>query len=301
MAAGSGYRAGSNACEPHVSIFQYCQSWMMPSIGGGTESCTTADTSRAQTAVTNLASLSEFVRLHRRSRTLVFGVVSLHSTHTWLLRTWLASAGLKAEEDVRLVVVPPPQMPANLGAGNLDGFCVGEPWNSVAIARGDGWCAGTSCQLASGHPEKVLVLRGDFARDAAGRQLALTAALLEACYFCADPANRESILRLLARREYLGLPVEQLAPAWTGRFPIGDGTVIDRPDFLIFSREDSNDPSTDKAGWVTQHILDPAARSLLPPLELGRIFRSDLFVRARDQVQNHPLHETASETCHLAA
>ena len=245
----------------------------------------------ARSGVRDLASLAEFVRMHRRSRRLVFGVVSLHSTHAWLLRSWLASGGIHADDDVHVVVVPPPQMASHMAAGNLDGFCVGEPWNSVAISRRVGWCAALSSELAPGHPEKVLALRGSFAADPEGRSERLTAALLEACTLCAEPAHRDNILQLLSRKEYLALPASQLAPALTGRFPRGDRRVDQVPDLLVFHRDDSNDPSTDKAGWVVQNILEPSVRNRFTPLELGRIFRSDLFAAAQESLFSRPRHE----------
>jgi len=235
-----------------------------------------------RSGVSDLPSLADYIRKNRRSRRLVFGVVSLHSTHAWLLRSWLAKAGVRADTEVHIVVAPPPQMPTHLAAGNLDGFCVGEPWNSVAVAQGSGWCAAASCELAPGHPEKVLAMRGSFAGDPEGRTLLLTLALLEAGAMCADPARREDLVQLLARREYLGLPASQIAPALTGRFPRGDRRTSALPEFLVFAHDQSSDPTTEKAAWVVQHLLEPALRSQLTPLELGRIFRSDLFQAAHD-------------------
>ncbi|MBL9172772.1 MAG: ABC transporter substrate-binding protein, partial [Verrucomicrobiales bacterium] len=218
------------------------------------------------------------------------------STHAWLLRSWLAAGGIHADQDVHVVVVPPPQMASHMAAGNLDGFCVGEPWNSVAVSRRVGWCAALSSELSPGHPEKVLALRGSFAADPEGRPLRLTAALLEACMLCADPAHRDDILQLLSRKEYLALPVSQIAPALTGRFPRGDRRVDQVPDLLVFHRDESNDPGTDKAGWVVQNILDPSVRNRFTPLELGRIFRSDLFVAAQESLLSRPRHESKIPT-----
>ncbi len=247
----------------------------------------TLSTALRREGVVDGPSLAEFVRTRRHSRTLVFGVVSLHSTHAWLLHSWLTQAGLRPDEDVRTVVVPPAQLAPNLHAGNLDGFCVGEPWNTVAIAHGVGWCAAASCQFAPGHPEKVLAVRGDFARTEPERHSRLVAALLEACAFCANPANADVILQVLSRREHLGIPVSRLRPAWAGPFVAGCGAVLNVPDFLVFQQGDSNEPTAARAGWVAQHLLGPDARAQLSPVELGRIFRHDLFVAARFEIQSH--------------
>ena len=244
----------------------------------------------AHDGVHDLTTLSEFIRLHRRTRRLVFGVVSLHSTHAWLLRSWLVSVRINPEEDVHLVVVPPPQMASHMAAGNLDGFCVGEPWNSVAISRRVGWCAALSSKLSPGHPEKVLALRGSFA-ESGDRPMRLTAALLEACMLCADPAHRERILQLLSRREYLGLPVSLIAPALTERFPRGNRRVEQVPDLLVFHRDKSNDPSAEKAGWIIRNIFEASIRNRITPLELGRVFRSDIFFSAQDSLLSRPRHE----------
>src|ERR1019366_4359180 len=107
--------------------------------------------------------LREEIVRSRREKTYTFGVVFPFSSHRHLLRRWFAANGIDSERDVRIVVVPPPQMVANLKAGNLDGFCVGEPWNSVAVQSRVGWIAATSSELDSQHPEKVLMVRGDFA------------------------------------------------------------------------------------------------------------------------------------------
>lgn len=245
-----------------------------------------------RSGVSDVASLAEHIRLTRRARRLIFGVVSLHSTHAVLLRSWLAGAGIKPDEDVHVVVVPPPQMASHLEAGNLDGFCVGEPWNSVAISKGSGWLAAASCELSPGHPEKVLALRGRFAADPDQRQIRLTAAILEACALCADPAHRDEIIRLLSRREYLGLPAAQIAPALTGRFPLDERRLGNFPDFVVFARDDSNDPTTDKAAWVLRQLFEPAVRPRMSPLELGRIFRSDLYVAAQDLLFSPTSHDS---------
>src|SRR5262249_5884174 len=94
----------------------------------------------------------------RGRRMVTFGVVAQFPSHHHLMRQWLAAAGVNPDRDVRLVVVPPPQMVAHLKAGHIDGFCVGEPRNSVAVQSRVGCVAATSAELDPGHAEKVLMV-----------------------------------------------------------------------------------------------------------------------------------------------
>src|SRR5262249_26411819 len=160
--------------------------------------------------VRNNVSLREEIVRSRAEKTFTFGVVSLLSSHHYLLRNWLAQAGINPERDVRIVVVPPSQMVVNLAAGHLDGFCVGEPWNSVAVQQDIGWCAATSAELQPCHPEKVLMVRREFAEKRGAEHLALIAALLEACEFCDVPENQDQIAATLSRPEYVNAPAAAL-------------------------------------------------------------------------------------------
>lgn len=219
----------------------------------------------------------------RHQKTLTFGVVSQFSSHHFLLRQWFMSAGIYPDRDVRIVVVPPPQMVANLKAGHLDGFCVGEPWNSVAVQSRVGWCVTTSAELAPNHPEKVLMVRADFAEANKDEHIALCAALLEACEFCEAPENREEIVRVLARPEYVGTSPESLRHGFSGEFDFGQDRKRVVRDFSIFHGDDANEPSAEKAAWVLQLIR---AGGLCPEpsvlnFALGRrIFRTDIFEQA---------------------
>lgn len=217
----------------------------------------------------------------RRGTPLVLGAVSRHSTHARLLQRWLATAGLAEGPDVRIVIVPPAQMWANLRAGHLDGYCVGEPWNSAAILAGDGWCAATSCTLAPRHPEKVLAVRGAWATAQPEAHERLVAALFEACRFCDDASCRDEVVGLLARPEYLNLPVELIRPAWGGSFPISRTESRRLPEFNCFHRFDANEPGPDKAAWVVRELF--GSRFPVTPSGdlLASVFRMDLFEAAR--------------------
>ncbi|MBC8096778.1 MAG: ABC transporter substrate-binding protein [Akkermansiaceae bacterium] len=246
------------------------------------------------------AGLRERIIASRHKQTFTFGIVSNFSSHNFLLRKWLSSAGINPDRDVRIVVVPPPQMVANLKAGHLDGFCVGEPWNSVAVQAKAGWCVATSAELQPGHPEKVLMVRRDFAETRNDEHLALVAALLEACEFCEAPEHRDQLLEVLKRPEYVNVPAEALRRGFEGRFDFGHGNVRAVRDFCVFHQEHSNEPSSDKAAWVFQLIRSvnmckhPAALNFA----LGRnVFRADLFEQAAAlRCSNQLNHEKESQS-----
>jgi two-component system, oxyanion-binding sensor len=185
----------------------------------------------------------------RRGR-LVFGIPFLHSSHHFLIRSWLSSLGLDADPAAQFVVVPPPQMPLNLKAGHLDGYCVGEPWNSLAVLERCGVIAATSEEIAPLHPEKVLMVRRGFAESQRDEHIQLVAALLKACRYCDAPENRESVIETLSQKHYLGAPVEALRPGLTGELDRGNGCVEQSDDFTIFARNNANEPSADKAAWI---------------------------------------------------
>ncbi len=243
-------------------------------------------------------SLREEIVRSRVGKIFTFGVVHPFSSHDYLLRHWLALAGIRPDEDVRIVVVPPPQMPANLKAGHLDGYCAGEPWNSMAVQSRAGWCAAASAELEPGHPEKVLMVRREFAVKQAEEHLALVAALLEACEFCANPENHDQIAATLARPEYVNVPVETLRCGLDGEFDCGHGRIRAIPEFNVFYREQANEPAGDKAAWVLGHLRSRGLcqEPALLNAALGRsVFRTDLFeeaVRLRDTERDLPRHDT---------
>lgn len=227
--------------------------------------------------------LREEIIRSRREKIYTFGVVFSFSSHRHLLRRWFAAHGIDSERDVRIVVVPPPQMAANLKAGHLDGFCVGEPWNSAAVQSEAGWIAATSSELDSLHPEKVLMVRSDFAAKRAGEHIALVAALLEACEFCDRPENHERVISTLARPEYIGVAESVLRHGINGKMDFGHGLERTLSDFCIFHHDSANAPSGDKAAWTLELVRvsglcpEPAAINFA----FGRkIFRPDIFEQA---------------------
>lgn len=231
--------------------------------------------------VQDAPSLQAVMRSRSREQRLTFGVVFSFSSHHLLLRDWLLAVGLQPDRDVRTVVVPPAQMFRNLVAGTIDGYCAGEPWNSLAVREGAGWCPAWSAAQAPGHVEKVLMVTARFAQQRAAEHAALVAALAEACAWCDEPQNRERLAEMLAGSSYLNLPARVISPTLLGLFDCGQGRTENIPDFHVFHRGDANVPSAAKAAAL-QHDLVVAG--LLPPsVPAGvhaRLFREDLYRQA---------------------
>jgi ABC-type nitrate/sulfonate/bicarbonate transport system substrate-binding protein len=230
--------------------------------------------------VRDATSLRQEIIRARGKKIYTFAAVFPFSSHNFLLRAWLLAAGIHPDRDVRIVIVPPPQMAANLMAGHLDGFCVGEPWNSVALEARVGRVVATSAELAPGHPEKVLMVRREFAEQRSEEHLALVAALLEACEFCDAPENHDELVATLARPEYTGVAAEALRRGFDGDFSRGEVPSVS--DFNVFHHRNANEPSVAKAGWVIEQLR---ARNLCPAAQLtfalGRqVFRPDIFEQA---------------------
>lgn len=224
----------------------------------------------------------------RSSERLTIGIVFPYSSHHLLLRDWLASAGLDSVRDVQLVVVPPPQMVSNLKAGHLDGFCAGEPWNTVAIETGAGCCVARSATLDPLHPEKVLLIGQELLDLRRDECLALTAALLEACVYCAGPANTNTVADLLALPRYLGISRQAILESLLAS-ATSDGTSGRH---LLFHGSELNDPTIEKAGGLARRLR---AAGLLPQSlaapRLASLFRSDLYQQIRQPNPGPSNHE----------
>lgn len=273
LALATTFGLGSVKCE--------CVSGLVLGLHGN---AITLSTKLWEDGVRDAATLKEQIVRERGRRIFTFGVVFPYSSHNFLLREWLTGGGINPDRDVRIVVVPPPQMVANLKSGNLDGYCVGEPWNSVAVQQGIGWCAATSARLAPGHPEKILLTRKEFAEKREQEHLALIAALLEACAFCDRHENADQVMQILAQPKYLDLPVEVLGGGLAGAFDLGFGRTEATADFQIFRRNEANEPTQEKAAWIVRSILQSGVGAGLPALPMTavrRIFRADIFAQAR--------------------
>ncbi|MEM7014782.1 MAG: CmpA/NrtA family ABC transporter substrate-binding protein, partial [Verrucomicrobiota bacterium] len=207
-----------------------------------------------------------YSRLNKKGRPLVFAVVHAFSSHHFLMRKWLSLGGLEEGRDYELVIMPPQLAPRNLELGFIDGFCVGEPYNTIAQSAGIGQIVARSADLAPLHPEKALIVRRTFEEHQPEQHRRLILALHEACRFCADPENRSKLLRILAKPAYLSMPrpalKQSLEAGWTS-----------------FSGEDVNRPSREKAEWILEEMRNCRLLGAQLPKSMPKvdeIFREDL-------------------------
>lgn len=238
-------------------------------------------------------SLREEARRRVGERKLTFGVVFAQSSHHVLLRNWLSSGGINPDRDVRIVVVPPAQMFRNLAAGTIDGYCSGEPWNTLAVRENVGWCPTWSAISPVSPVEKVLMVTERFATQRATEHEALIGALLEACAWCDDSVNREPLAQLLSSAQYINQSSHVIAPTLLGHFDCGHERVMSVPDFHIFHRNGANVPTEAKAQGLQRDLVQAG---LLKPTQAtaslpAQLFREGIFQAAI----RHPLpHELVS-------
>ena len=193
-----------------------------------------------------------------------FGMVFPVSTHNYELRYWLAAGGVNpgfysADDnsgqigaDVLLSVTPPPQMPATMEAGTIDGYSVGEPWNQAAVAKGIGVPVISDDAIFHMNPEKVFGITAEFAEANPNTVIALTKALIRAqMWLDADNnANRPEAVEILARKEYVGADAAVIANSMTGTFEYEKGDKRDEPDFNVFFRGNAAFPYYSDAVWM---------------------------------------------------
>jgi NitT/TauT family transport system ATP-binding protein len=195
--------------------------------------------------------LARIVR--EREEPLTLGMVFPFSNHNFDLRYWLAAAGVHPDRDVRLVAIPPPLMVDSLQQGLVDGFCVGEPWNSLAAAHGFGRIVATQSQLFPRAVEKVLALRASFEHPE--RLNRLLQALDAAAKWVDDAENHPALAALLARPEYLGVPEESIVAALDGRLHLGFGAAKRDVDFMYFHRHAANAPRSADGLWIYAQMV----------------------------------------------
>lgn len=201
-------------------------------------------------------------------------------THDLWIRYWLAAGGIDPDRDIETIVVPPPQMVANMKVGTMDCFCVCEPWNDQLVHQGIGYTALTTGELWEKHPEKALGMRAAWVDKYPRAAKALLMAVMEAQQWCDQAGNRDELANIVSKRQWIGVPVADVADRMKGRFDYGTGRVVeDSPHIMKYWRDHASYPYQSHDLWfITEDIrwgkFEPGfdAKALI-----GKVNREDLW------------------------
>ncbi|PDT16666.1 bicarbonate-binding protein [Rhizobium sp. J15] len=177
-------------------------------------------------------------------------------THDLWIRYWLAAGGIDPNKDVSTIVVPPPQMVANMKVGNMDVFCVGEPWNEQLVNQGIGFTAATTGELWKGHPEKALGLRADWIEKNPNAAKALLMAVMEAQQWCESMDNKAEMAEILGKRQWFNVPTKDVLGRLRGDINYGNGREAKATDlYMKFWKDGASYPFKSHDTWfMTENV-----------------------------------------------
>jgi nitrate/nitrite transport system substrate-binding protein len=245
-----------------------------------------------QKGVTDGPSLARLIKAEPREFT--FAHTFPTGTHAMWLYYWLASYGINPLTEVKTITIPPPEMVENARIGNMDGFCVGEPWNARGIFDQVSFSVASSQDVWADHPEKVLGTTADFVKHHPNTSRAMMMALLEAARYIDNPANRSEVARLIATDQYVDAPLAVIEDRFLGKYEDGLGKTWDDPHPMRFYN-DGKVPFpylSDGMWFLTQHKRWGLLKSHPDYLAIARqVNQIDLYRQAATQTQT-PLPES---------
>ena len=217
-------------------------------------------------------------RRARGAPMLNFGMTFPFSNHNYQLRFWMSAGGVDPDEDVRLVVLPPPYMVESLTSGHVDCFCVGAPWNSVAVDNGVGHILHFGNDIQRRMSEKVLAVRENWAGDNPETLSALLRALAKAAIFAEDPANLEPVCETIGMR--IGATAEVVSRTLKGVLKVTtDGATRSSDEYILLARQQANRPDKAHAAWMYADMVRWGQAPLTGELHAiaESVFRPDLY------------------------
>ncbi len=218
---------------------------------------------------------------------MTFATVFPVSTHNYELRYWMAAAGIDPDKDIRLIVIPPAYMVANLEAQKIVGYCVGEPWNELAVNAGIGRTLTTKYQIWNNSPEKVFAVTNSWADKFPNTHKAVLMALMEASVWIDKEENRMDVAKILAREEYVNAPFDVVKMSMTGTYQYARHLAPQpSPDFNVFNRYAANFPWQSHAEWFITQMYRWG--DLQEPVNIkdaaSKVYRSDIYVSAAKEI-----------------
>ncbi len=217
-----------------------------------------------------------------------FGMVHPVSTHNYELRYWMASSGIEPDRDTTIKPFPPPTMPSNLIAGNIEGYCVGEPWNERIVLKKKGSTLVTNYDIWNNNPEKVLQARADFVAKNPETTKAVMKAIIEAQMWLDESwEHRKEAAKILSKPNYVKAPVSVLEKSMTGTFQYLKGQASEpNPQFNVFANYYAAYPFYSHGMWfITQmYRWGQLDKPVDMKAVIESVYRPDLFEAAAKEV-----------------
>lgn len=193
----------------------------------------------------------------KAEKEVTFAMTFPGGTHDLWLRNWMSLAGLN-QKAVKIITIPPPQMVANMKVGNMDGYCVGEPWGGVAVKQGIGFTQIASQDIWKDHPEKALVVNKEFSETRREDLKKVMKAVMEACIWLDVPANRKKAAAIIGKAPYVNAPADVIEGRLMGDYNLGcnQGTEIYDKDYMLFYKGGTvNYPRKSYAIWAMAQFV----------------------------------------------
>lgn len=217
---------------------------------------------------------------------LTFAMTFPPGTHAMWLRYWLASGGIHPDKDITLIVIPPPQMVANMKVGKMDGFCVGEPWNLRAISDNIGYTVTTTQKMWPDHPEKVCAFTEEYAAKNPKTVKAVLKALHLASEYIDKMENRPKVAEVISRPTYINCPKEIILDRLKGKYDYGNGRSEQDPKYMIFNDRNCNFPARSYGYWWLSQFRRWGMVKGAPDYAgiAGKVMRPDIYSEAMKEL-----------------
>lgn len=193
----------------------------------------------------------------KAEKEVTFAMTFPGGTHDLWLRNWMSIAGLN-QKAVKIITIPPPQMVANMKVGNMDGYCVGEPWGGVAVKQGVGFTQVATQDIWKDHPEKALVVNKDFSAKRKADLVKVMKAVMEACKWLDVPANRKKAALVIGKAPYVNAPADVIEGRLMGDYNLGcnQGVEVYDNDYMLFHKGGMvNFPRKSHAIWAMAQFV----------------------------------------------
>ncbi|MBE7637499.1 ABC transporter substrate-binding protein [Sneathiella sp. P13V-1] len=230
---------------------------------------------------------------------LCFGVVHPYSSHNYDLRYWLAASGIQPDDDIQIVIMPPAMLPAALEAGNIDGYCVGEPWNSIGVEKGVGEILTVKSNIWRHSPEKILGVSKGFAEEEPELLRAAIRAFYISAKWCQDSTNHCELADLLSQDKYIGQPSDIIIRALSGNLKIDDQKSVTIEGFFDPYKDQATYPWQSHALWFYTQIQRWRGNSWDEEQATAAMhsFRPDIYIEAlKPLAENLPTAVSKIET-----